>query len=54
MIGTARPALTNNSYVYIEGSNMMIFSDDPESQPTIIPIHFCPLCGRKLDPKEIE
>ena len=54
VIGTARPALTNNSYIYIEGSNLMIFSDDPEDRPTFIPIHFCPLCGRNLDPEETE
>lgn len=50
----ARPALTNNSYIYIEGNNLKIFSDDPESRPTFIPIHFCPICGRNLDPEETE
>ena len=54
MIGTASPALTNNTYLYIDGSNLKIFSDDPEDRPTFIPIHFCPLCGRNLDPEENE
>ena len=54
VVGMARPTLTNNSYIYIEGSNLKIFSDDPESRPTFIPIHFCPICGRNLDPEETE
>lgn len=49
IIGMARPALSNNTYLYIEETHLLIFNDDPESQPTKIPINFCPLCGRKLD-----
>lgn len=54
IIGMARPALTNNSYIYIEKNKLLIFSDDPKSQPTEIPINFCPICGRNLDLEETE
>lgn len=48
VIGMARPALTNNSYIYIEGKNLQIVNDDPRKPTVNIPISFCPLCGRKL------
>ncbi len=47
----ARPALSVNSYLYIEGNRLKIFNDNPESEPTYIPTNFCPLCGRRLDPE---
>ena len=54
VIGMASPSFTDNSYLYIEGNRLKIFGDDPESRPTFIPIHFCPICGRNLDPEETE
>lgn len=48
ILGMARPALSNNYYIYIDGVLMQIFNDDPRGEITYIPINYCPLCGKKL------
>ncbi|MBR1909886.1 MAG: hypothetical protein IJ821_04800 [Lachnospiraceae bacterium] len=49
IIGAASPNLSNNSYLYIEGKDLLIMNDRPDIPTIYVPIKFCPICGKELN-----
>ena len=47
-VGTELAGYSKKIFVYIQGNNLRIFSEEPSGSEGDIPIIYCPMCGAKL------
>lgn len=47
-VGTELYGYSKKIFVYIQGNNLRVFSEEPGGSEGDIPINYCPMCGAKL------